>query len=52
MIFHFNIPLSPCYITLKKLHQLFSGRSLRTVAPACHISLSRIALSSSFNFSR
>ncbi|MCD7794554.1 MAG: hypothetical protein LUH46_06775, partial [Alistipes sp.] len=29
------------------LRQLFSGRSLRTTAPVCHISLSRIWRSSS-----
>lgn len=32
--------------------QTFSGRSVRTVAPARHISLSRRALSSSSSFSR
>lgn len=31
---------------------LRSGRRLRTVAPACHISLSRISLSSASSFSR
>ena len=32
--------------------QLFSGRSLRTTTPVCHISLSRKAFNSSFSFSR
>ena len=34
------------------LDQLFSGRNLRTVTPACHISLSRNSFSSLFNPSR
>lgn len=37
---------------LKNEHQLFSGRSLRTVTAVCHISLSRNAFSSAFSFSR
>ena len=35
-----------------KTYLLRSGRRLRTVAPACHISLSRISLSSASSFSR
>ena len=31
-------------------YQLFSGRSLRTTAPACHISVSRISRNSSSSF--
>ncbi len=33
-------------------YQLFSGRSLRTTVPACHISVSRISRSSSSSFWR
>lgn len=38
--------------SVRKTYLLRSGRRLRTVAPACHISLSRISLSSASSFSR
>lgn len=47
-----QIGLRYYYLSMGVARQLFSGRSLRTVSPARHISLSRSAFSSASSFTR